>query len=264
VAQNIVDARAQHAFESIASVVAVDGVAETRLQQLFAHSGAGASCTGIYDQLAIATTEAAAIVAFANEASSEELHGVLAFEINETVVGNLIAARPFSSASEVSNVARVGAATFRALRNAATAFQPFEELVSEVNEINHPDGQVRLDLHFDWQSLVTGAGDHVSSMTCFGVDPALLPSGATNRPELADGAEVVGAIEDAASLANAFGELDVAPAPGLADLAFRTDGHTFFGCYIQSHPNPWVYDSTTFFVDVETGASYASTFHYVE
>jgi hypothetical protein len=102
------------------------------------------------------------------------------------------------------------------------------------------------------------------TVTCFGIDPSLLPENATVRPELADGEEVVGEAASAVSLANAFGELDVDPAAGLADLAFRSAGAEFFGCYIHSHPNPWVYDDTTFFVNTETGEGYLSTFHYVE
>lgn len=268
VAQAIVDARTVAPFTSIASVVAVNGVAETRVQQLLtaarAASFVGASCSGIYDQIATSATEATAIVALANEANAEELHGVLAFEINQTVVGYLIAERPFATAAEVSATYRVGTATFRTLRNAATFRGPFEELVAEVNELNHPDGQVRLDTHFDWLSLVTNPGTGLTDMTCFGIDEELLPTGATVRPTLADGAEVVDDVAAAVATANYQSELDVDPAPGLADLEFRTASSTFFGCHISYHPNPWQYDYQTFFVDTDTGFSVLHTFHSVE
>jgi hypothetical protein len=268
VAQAIVDARAVAPFASVASVVAVNGVAEARLQQILAAARTAGlvtpSCSGIYDQIAVSATEATAIVDYVDQVSREELDGALSFLINHTVINTLLANRPFASVSAVSATSGVGPAVFRALRNAATFYRPFEELVAEVNEINHPDAQIRLDTHFDWFPLVTNPDQGLSSMTCFGIDPSLLPPGATIRPTLADGAEVVDHVSDAVASANFFGELDVDPAPGLADLAFRTAGSDFFGCYITSHPNPWVYDSQTFFVDTETGFGVLSTFHYVE
>jgi DNA uptake protein ComE-like DNA-binding protein len=267
VAQAIVDARTAAPFTSVASVVAVDGVSEVRLQQILAAArtagAVGASCSGIYDQIAISTAEEAAMVALLDEASAEEMHGILAWFINQTVVANLIANRPFGDASEIAATTGVGPATFRRFRNAATFRGPFEELVAEVNEIDHPDGQIRIDQHFDWESLLAPEYG-LSGMTCFGIDPALLPPEATIRPTLGDGDEVVDEVTEAVNTANYLGELDVDPAPGLADLAARTDGHDFFGCYITYHPNPWVYDSTTFFVDTETGAGVLLTFHYVE
>ncbi|HEU4405651.1 MAG TPA: hypothetical protein VFS43_10205 [Polyangiaceae bacterium] len=268
VAQAIVDARAARPFDSVASVVAVGGVAETRLQQLLSAareaSLVGSSCGGIYDQIATSAGEAAAVVDFVNQASEEELHGALDFLINETVVNALAFNRPFANAGAIAATPGVGPATFRGLRNAATFRRPFEELVEEVNEINRPDAQVRLDQHFEWRPLVTAPGDGLTGMECFGVDPALLPPGATNRPFLADVGEVVEYVSQSVASANAFGELDVDPAPGLADLEFRGAGDSFFGCYITYHPNPWQYDYQTFFVDAETGASVLVTFHYVE
>jgi DNA uptake protein ComE-like DNA-binding protein len=268
VAQAIVDARAANPFDSVASVMAVNGVAEFRLQQLLSAARAaglvGASCSGIYDQIATSADEASAMVGFVNQASEEELRGVLAPLIDESVVNALVFNRPFATAGAISGTSRVGPATFRLLRNAATFRRPFEELVDEVNEINHPDAQVRLDQHFDWRPFVAEPGDGLSGMECFGIDPALLPPGATNRPFLADGGEVLENVSQAVASANAFGELDVDPAPGLADLEFRGAGSSFFGCYVTYHPNPWQYDYQTFFVDTENGASVLITFHYVE
>lgn len=268
VAQAIVDTRAVHPFDSVASVVAVNGVAETRLQQIFSAARSaglvGAACSGIYDQIATSTDEASAMVSFVNQASREEIRGVLASLIDETVVGNLVASRPYANVGALSSTPRVGPATFRTLRNAATFRRPFEELVDEVNEINHPDALVRVDQHFEWLPIVTDPGDGVTDMVCFGIDPALLPPEATVRSLLADGNEVVENVGETVSLANAFGELDISPYPGLADLEFRSANSSFFGCYINVHPNPWVYDRTTFFVDTATGASLLLTLHYVE
>jgi hypothetical protein len=269
VAQAIVDARAAQPFSSVASVVAVNGVFETRLQQLYtaAQNGGyvGASCGGIYDQVAVSTTEAAAIVDFVNQANREEIRGVLSFLINETVVGTLTATRPYAGVAAVSNTSGVGNAVFRSLRNAATRWRPFEQLVGAVNGLDHPDAQIRLDQHFDWRPIVAAAqNDPVTSMECFGIDPALLPQGATTRPNLASGSEVLGIVSDAVADSDVFGEASFHPAPGLADLGGRSANHAFFGCYIHYQPNPWVYDSKVFFVDTQNGASILVSRHYVE
>jgi uncharacterized protein YdbL (DUF1318 family) len=269
VAQGIVNARASQPFSSVASVVAVNGVAEARLQQILAAArtagSVGASCSGIYDQVAVSTAEATAIVDFVNQASREEIRGALSFLINQTVADTLTATRPFAGVGAVSSTSGVGPATFRALRNAATSFRPFEQLVDAVNQIDHPDAQIRLDQHFDWRPLVaTSQGDAVSSMECFGIDPALLPPGATLRPTLADSDEVLGTVTAAVTTANQLEELSVDPTPGLTDLGARTAGHTSFGCFINYHPNPWQYDTKTFFVDEQTGASVLIDQHYVE
>lgn len=269
VAQAIVDARTTQPFSSVASVVAVNGVAETRLQQLYtaAKNGGyvGASCSGIYDQVAVSTAEAARIVDFVNQASREELRGVLSFLINETVVGTLTATRPYEGIALVSNTSGVGTAVFRSLRNAATRWRPFEQLVGAVNGLDHPDAQVRLVQHFDWRPIVAAAqNDPVSSMECFGIDPALLPQGATLRTNLATGSELLGVVSDAVASSHVFAETSLNPAPGLADLGGRSANHAFFGCYIHYQPNPWVYDSNVFFVDTQTGASILVSQHYVE
>lgn len=269
VAQELVNARAAQPFSSVASVVAVNGVAETRLQQLYtaAKNGGsvGASCSGIYDQIAVSTVEAAAMVDFVNQASREEIRGVLSFLINETVVDTLTATRPYAGVVAVSNTSGVGNAVFRSLRNAGTRWRPFEQLVGAVNGLDHPDAQIRLVQHFDWRSLVAAAqNEPVTSMECFGIDPTLLPQGATHRPNLAYGSEVLGVVSDAAASSNVFAETSLNPAPGLADLGGRSANRAFFGCYIHSQPNPWVYDSKVFFVDTQSGASILVSQHYVE
>jgi hypothetical protein len=267
VAQAIVDARAAAPFDSVASVVAVNGVAEVRLQQLLSAARAanlvGPSCSGINDQIAISVAEADAIVALANSASADELHGILAFLINHTVVNTLVATRPYANTGAVAATSGVGPAVFRALRNEAAFVGPFEELVAGVNELNHPDAQTRLYSHFDWLPLVNDPNQE-ADLECFGINAGLLPAHATIRPALADGDEVLDDVTQAVLVANAFGELDIDPAPGLADVAFRVAGGSFFGCYIVRHPNPWVYDYQTFFVDTDTGFGVLHTVHYVE
>lgn len=266
VAQAIVSARATQPFTSVASVVAVNGVAEARLQQLLAAartaSLVGSSCSGIYDQIAVSTAEAASIVELVNQTSREELRGVLAYLINETVVDTLIASRPLASALAISNVSGVGPAVFRTLRNAATFYRPYEELVDAVNQLDHPDAQIRIDRHFEWLPLVTSA-QNFAAMTCFGISPSLLPAGAQNRALLANGNEVVENFAEAVSTADR-GDLELDPHPGYGDLEHRTLSRSFFGCYIDYHPNPWVYDRQTFYVDTQTGWSLLITSHYVE
>jgi hypothetical protein len=267
VAQAIVDARAAAPFTSVASVVAVNGVAETRLQQLLSATRSaglvGASCSGIDDQIAVSVDEAAAIVALVNQASANELHGILAFLINQTVVGDLVAARPFATAGAVSATSRVGTATFRALRNAASFRGPFEDLVDAIDAIDRPDHQIRFARHFDWVPLVTGATGF-SSMDCFGLTSSQVPVGATLRPSPAGGNELMESAGEGVALASAFDALSLEPTPGLTDLEGRTTGHSFFGCYVSYHPNPFVFDRQAIFVDTATGASLLITSHDVE
>lgn len=267
VAQAIVDVRATRPFDSVASLVAVNGIAESRLQQLLAAARTagliGPSCSGVYDQIAISTDEATAMVGLVDEANREELRGVLAYLINETVVGTLISNRPLAGALAIASTAGVGPAVFRTLRNAATFRRPYEELVDAVNALDHPDAQIRVDRHFEWLPLVTGAQDF-RDMTCFGVAPSLLPAGAVNRALLANGNEVVENFAEAVGSANFLGELTLDPHPGYGDLEHRTLNRSFFGCTIDTHRNPWVYDRQTFYVDTQTGFSLLITSHYVE
>lgn len=125
VAQNIVDARTLSPFDSVADVIAVNGVAETRLQQLLSAArtagAVGTTCSGIYDQLAISTTEAANIVTYVNNASPAELDRTLSYLINETVIYNLLANRPYSTIDAISATSGVGPAVFRTLRIASVA-----------------------------------------------------------------------------------------------------------------------------------------------
>jgi hypothetical protein len=269
VATNIVNARTAHPFASVADVVAVNGVGEVRLQQLLAHARSedfvGTDCSGIYDQIAISVTQEDAMVSLINEMNREELEGVFSYYIDQSVVDILLDTRPYGNAQEIANTFEVGPATFRTLRNRAIIVLPFEELVGVVNAINRPDAQVRFDQHFEWLPYLS-FDDHagLEEGTCFGIDSALLPAGVTNRPELADGDEVTSEFAEWVMITNVLAWFGYDADPGLTDLAHRTDGHEFFGCYLTFHPNPWQYETQIFFIDVDNGRSYLITFHYVE
>jgi hypothetical protein len=238
-----------------------------RLQLLLsaarAASPVGPSCGGIFDQIALSTTDADAIVDLVNAASANELHGVLAFLINQGVVGTLTTGRPFASAGAISQVAGVGPAVLRALRNTANFRGPFEDLAQAINAVDQPGGEIRVATHFDWVPIVTRA-ERFTDMTCFGIGPALLPPGAALRAQLANSNEVMESAGEAVALASNIGQLSVSSTPGLTDLEARLAGGSFLGCYISSQPNPFVFDQQSFFVNSATGASVMFTQHFVE
>ena len=269
VAHEIHDTALFNPYDSIAELLTVNGLGASRLQAILDRARlaglVGASCNGIYDNLAVSQDDAAATVAYLNTVSVAELTGVLSFlPFPTSTLNNLLAARPFAAVGAISSTSGVGAATFRALRNAATMRGPFEDLVAVVDSINHPDAQVRLQTHFDWPSLLDN--ERITSITCFGIPPAQLPPGTTIRPNLADGAELTSLISSTVTLADRLHEVSarIDPSIGLADLAARTSGHTFFGCFIRSSPNPYVFDVFDFFVDTSGPFSVLSTIHAVE
>jgi hypothetical protein len=195
----------------------------------------------------------ALLVSWVNAVSVVELEGVLDFLINPMARDNLLANRPFASARAIADTAGVGVDTFRALRNAGVLRGPFEELASDVTELNRDVVVLR---YFDWLDVATeGYHYQLNGLTCFGVDPTLLVNGATIRPNLADGAEVLAEVSGAVSFANRYHELTVDPTIGLANLATRVGGGSFFGCYIGFAPDPWSGVNRAFFVDTETGFS---------
>lgn len=266
VAQNIITARTAHPFDSVASIVAVNGVAEARLQQLVTaarvNSDIGPTCSGVYDQIAASRDEANALVAFLNESSREELYGALSYLINESVIDNLRARIPFANANAVADTVGVGPAVFRTLRNAAMYYRPYEQLVDVVNVSTRPYFEVRIDRHFEWLPLVTGA-QNFRYMSCFGIALALLPQGATNRATMAGGNEVVENFAEAVALADWQGTtLPIDPHPAYGDLEHRTLNRSFFGCYIDYQPDPWTYDRQTFYVDTVSGFSMLITSHF--
>ncbi len=256
VAQNIVGQRAVAPFVTLEDLSSVSQVGEVRLTQI--HQGAtaegyiGPSCVGIYDELAVSADDGQAMVAFVNGVSSTELHGYLPDAWNGAT--NLLNLRPFTSVAQISATAGIGPVSFRRIRNAATLSKPFEQLASAATAL-HRDADILA--HFDWYATVTeqqGAYS-LNGMTCFGIDPALLPNGTDIRANLADDAEVHADVADAVAFANRYGELTIDPAIGLANLQSRLDGGSFFGCYISYANDPWSGNNMAFFVDVETGFS---------
>lgn len=255
-AQNIVATRQLSPFTTLKSLSNVSGMGTFRLEQIEHEARAeeyiDAACSGIDEELALSADDATALVNWVNTVSVVELEGVLDFLINPMARDNLLANRPFANVRAIADTAGVGVDTFRALRNAGVLRGPFEELASDVNELNR---DVVLLRYFNWVEVVTEGHYHLSGMTCFGVDPSLLVNGATIRPNLADGAEVLAEVSGTVSFANRYHELTVDPAIGLADLADRVEGGSFFGCYLSYTPDPWSGVNRAFFVDTNTGFS---------
>lgn len=252
-ASAVVARRTQAPFVSIADLSSVSGIAQGRLEQITsAARGADfidADCAGVYDELAVSADDRGAILAFVNTASSERLTAALRFR-PDTVAPALIAARPFTTLEALAGANGVGPATFRALRDAAID-GPFDELVNAVNAL-HRDVTIVTD--FDpYRSLFEGSG-HLTSMTCFGLDPDFVAEyGGVDRPNLADGAEVVQSVRGHVGWANRFHQLTIDPEIGLADLAAQTAGGTFQGCYTSFAPDPWSGVNRAFFVNIDTG-----------
>lgn len=253
VANNIVGARAAAPFASIEQLSSVSGVGAVRLTQI--HQGAlteayiDGSCAGIYDELAVSADDAAAMVDLVNTVSSTQLHDYLPHAWNGAQ--NLLGSRPFASVSQISATSGIGPVSLRSIRNAATLAHPFEVLAAAVTGL-HRDADVTT--RFDWYDAVTNSGAYsLNGMTCFGVDPQLLPNGTTIRPTLADADEVYDEVVDTIDFANRYDELAIDPAPGLANLASLLDGGSFFGCYISYADDPWSGNNLAFFVSTETG-----------
>lgn len=253
VAQNIVGHRASAPFVTLADLSSVNQVGEVRLTQI--HQGAraegfvGASCVGIYDELAVSADDAAAMVARVNSASSTELHDYLPNAWNGAQ--NLLNLRPFTTVAQISATSGIGPVSFRSLRNAATLTRPFEELAAAVTAL-HRDADILT--HFDWFSLIDDrAYYYLNGMTCFGIDPAYLPNGTDIHEDLATAEEVYLEVTSTLAFADRYDELTLDPAPGLANLQQRIAGGSFFGCYISYANDPWSGNNMSFFVDNETG-----------
>lgn len=239
-------------YDSLAALLAVPGVGPARAHVI---TGAardaglvGEACAGILDELALSLDDEAALVDFANTASSDDLR---AEGIAERTIAALIAGRPFAAAGAIAAVRGVGPATFRALRDggvAAASPGPFDVLADAVNDAGT---DVTLRTRFDWEAILADqdSAGRLTSATCFGIDEELLIPGTTVRPALATGAEVVEAITSAVRWADRGGGLGIDTAPGLADLAARSDGRTFAGCYLRYEPDPWSGVNRQFFVD---------------
>ncbi|HEX2570037.1 MAG TPA: hypothetical protein VH877_10810 [Polyangia bacterium] len=255
VALNIVGQRAVAPFASLADLLAVDQVAEYRLSQIAqaarTASYIGPSCIGVFDQLAVSADDEQAMVALINTISSTELHDILPNAWNGAV--NLLGLRPFTNVQGISNTSGIGAVSLRLIRNAATLSRPFEQLADAVNARH---GDSTLLRHFDWYTTVHSVGRYrLNGLTCFGIDPSRVPSGAEIRSNLATPAEVLGEVNDAVLYANRFNPNPIDPTAGVANLQQLTAGRTFFGCYVSYSNDPWSGNNMSFFVDPTSGLS---------
>src|SRR6185295_724678 len=196
--------------------------------------------------LLVPADDAAAIVSLVDSISDQEMHDILPYAWNGAV--NLLGARPFTTVAQISNASGIGPVSMHNLRNAATLSRPFEQLAAAINGA-HP--QALLLRHFNWYEELQNANYayRLSGMTCFGVDPALLPNGAEIRPNLADATEVYNAASYTVTYANYFINPDVDGTAGLANLQSVTAGKSFFGCYIEYANDPWSGHTIRFFVD---------------
>lgn len=252
VANNIIAARAIAPFTTLAQISAVSGMGEVRLTELYgaarSASFIGASCVGIFDELAVSVDDQAAMVALVNSISSTELHDVLPYAWNGAV--NLLAGRPYTSVQGISSTSGIGPVSLRNIRNSATLSRPFETLAAAVNALYADATLLR---HFDWYTTLHTLGLYGFSATCFGIDPEDLPQGVTERSNLADAAEVVANVQAAVNHANRFNRLTIDPAPGIANVQSLAAGRSFFGCYIGYSNNPWSAYTRAFFVDPTSG-----------
>ncbi len=269
VATNLVNRRATSPFVTLADVASVPLVATTRLEQLEAGARAegfiSTSCVGIEDELAISTDDAARMVSLVNSISDSELHAILPDAWNGAV--NLLAARPFTSASGIAGTGGIGAVSFRNIRNAATLSRPLENLIDAVNAVPHRHTGTIMARHFDWYQTMRSAAYsyHLGGMECFGIDPKYVPQGASIRPYLATAAEVRAEVEDTIDHANGRGEVSASViASGLANLDALSAGRSFKGCYISYADDPWSGNSLAFFVDVETGFGVLTETYWAE
>lgn len=263
VALNIISARPMAA---LADLIAVDQVGPTRLQTLYNASIAqgflnASTCVGLYDNLLVSADDAAATVSLVNGISDQEMHDILPYAWNGAV--NLLAGRPFTTVAQISNTSGIGAVSMRNLRNAATLSRPFEQLAAAVNGVH---GQARLLRHFDWYQELMNANYayRLTGMTCFGVDPSLLPNGAEIRSNLADATEVYDAASYTVTYANYFANPDIDGTAGLANLQSVTAGKSFFGCSIEYANDPWSGHTIRFFVDQVAGVEVLAETWWVE
>lgn len=248
---NIIGARP---FSTLAGLSAVNQMGAVRLTQLTQGARTEgyitASCVGIYDELAVSADDQTALVGLVNTISGEEIHDILPYAWNGAV--NLINGRPYTTVAGISGTSGIGSVSLRNLRNAATLSIPFTQLAAAVTNLHR---ETRMYRHFNWYQELQNAlsGYQLSGVTCFGVDPALLPNGSEIRSNLANASEVYSVASSAVSYANRYNELTIDPAPGLANLQAQLAGKSFFGCYISWAPDPWSGYTMSFFVDTVSG-----------
>jgi DNA uptake protein ComE-like DNA-binding protein len=252
VANALVQRRATQAFVDIADVSSVSGIAQARLALIAARARTlafiGPSCAGVYEELAVSTDDATAILAYANTATEAELWDVVRTE-PDTVAPLLVSLRPYTTLQQLVDVSGVGPSTFRSLRDAAV-LDPFDDVVDRVNAFG---ADAELKTAFNWYSAASESGYYTqASKTCFGVPYTLVDGYGQLRPNLADATEVVQQITYAVNYANRYGGVGNSSA-GLAHLSAQVAGGTFFGCYISWQPNPWCGYTRRFFVNKDTG-----------
>ncbi|RKG77268.1 hypothetical protein [Corallococcus terminator] len=260
VATNLVSRRSTALFTSLADVSSVNLVGETRLKQIEqgarATGAIGSSCVGIFDGLAISTSDAAAIVSLVNTIPDSELHDVLPDAWNGAA--NLLNLRPFTTAQAISNVTGIGDVSFRSIRNAATLSRPFEALASALNAIpSNGSHGAQLKRHFDWWDEVTAYhGYSQGGPTCFGLEPSSVPSGAAIRPNLANAAEVRAAVVNTINYVNGNTLISASVRnAGLANLDALSAGRSFKGCIFSYSDDPWSRHNVSIFVDTVNGFS---------
>jgi DNA uptake protein ComE-like DNA-binding protein len=252
VAQGIVSRRASSPFVSIADLSSVSGIAEARLRQIGeaarVNGYIGATCAGVYQELAISADDRAATLAFVNTAATESVIDSLRSAQAEAIGPALVAARPFQSLEQLAVQSGIGPASFRGIRDAAV-IGPFDELVAAVNAT---PTVVTLRTGFEpIEALYPAAHGQRSAPICFGMPAQVVAdAGGTMRPNLADATEVMNRVTSAVASA---GRLPISAAPGLADLAAQVAGQSFYGCSLGYEPNPWCGLNRSFYVNTVTG-----------
>jgi len=252
VAQAIVARRASTPFVSIADLSSVSGVAEARLRQIGeaarTNGYIGATCAGVYEELAVSADDRTAILAFVNTAATESVIDALRSAQAETIGPALVAARPFVSLEQLAAQSDIGPASFRGIRDAAV-IGPFDQLVTAVNAT---PSEVWIRTGFEpIEALFPQIYGQRSAPICFGMPADIVAqAGGTLRPNLADGAEVLDRVTGAVASA---GPLPISSAPGLADLAAQVAGQSFYGCSLGYEPNPWCGLNRSFYVNTVTG-----------
>jgi len=268
VATNIVNRRAVTPIVSIADLSSIRLVGETRLNQIFSGSVAegytGASCLGIFDELAFSTDDQAKLVNLVNTITDQEMHDILPYGWNGAV--NLLTLRPFTSVAAISGTSGIGVVGLRNLRNAATLSGPLETLAAAVNATQQGNGGALMERHFNWYDRLNNSGYYQqTSATCFGIDPTNAPWGAEIRANLADAAEVHQEVAGTVSFANRYNQISSQVIPdGLANLDARAAGRTFFGCYYSYANDPWSGHNAAFFVDTVNGFGVWTETYWVE
>ncbi|WP_255442447.1 hypothetical protein [Corallococcus sp. Z5C101001] len=259
VVTNIVNRRATAQFTSLADLSSVTLVGPTRLKQL--EGGArtldyiDADCVGIMDGLAISRDDQTAIVALVNSIDDSELHDVLPNAWNGAV--NLLGHRPFTTAQQIADTTGIGDVSFRNIRNSATLSRPLEALFAAVNAIpSNGSAGVTTLRHFDWWKIATASHYYENEKVCFGLEPSSVPRYAKVRPNLADSAEVIAAVER--SITGVNGDVTISPQvlkAGRDNLAELTAGRSFKGCILSYGDDPWSRHNVSIFVDTTTGFS---------